>query len=222
MFLCARWVAEDRFNLAKTLRNHKDSPLILLKFDLTYFIAHTKGKYLGRRLTTLPALDANMCAPQEDKEITIVEQGKANEGYFMFQSICALPSNRLFVIITPRKKLWMRLVSNMIILVVEHNCPTTIRMNLNRCVFDRAIYKWTSIATFLIVTWLNSEFAVFTPPTRRGLRSHACKIHQHAFSVQVAPYLNKLPEEVVSTSSVEIFKTLLHARCQFLFPEVFP
>ncbi len=45
MFLCARWVAEDRLNLAKTLRNHKDSSLILLKFDLTYLVAHNQGRY---------------------------------------------------------------------------------------------------------------------------------------------------------------------------------
>ncbi len=70
----------------KTLRNHKDSPLILLKFDLTYLVAHSQGRYLVRRLTTVPALDENMCAPQEDKGITIVEQGiangLANGGYF--------------------------------------------------------------------------------------------------------------------------------------------
>ncbi len=71
--------------------------------------------------------------------------------------------------------------------------------------------------------------AVFAAPTHIGLRGHAFKIHQrrckarrrqHAFSVRVASYLNKLPEEIANASSMEIFKLRLDARWQSLFPEV--
>ncbi len=71
--------------------------------------------------------------------------------------------------------------------------------------------------------------AVFASPTRIGLRGHTFKIHQqrckthrrqHAFSVRVVPYWNKLPEEIVTATSVETFKLRLDARWQSLFPEV--
>ncbi len=69
----------------------------------------------------------------------------------------------------------------------------------------------------------------FVAPTRVGLRGHTFKIHQqwckfrhrqHAFSVRVVPYWNKLPEEFVNASSVEIFNLPLDARWQSFFPEV--
>ncbi len=71
--------------------------------------------------------------------------------------------------------------------------------------------------------------AVFAAPTRIGLRGHTLKIHQqlckahrrqHAFSVRVVPYWNKVPEENVTATSVETFKLLLDAQWQSLFPEV--
>ncbi len=58
--------------------------------------------------------------------------------------------------------------------------------------------------------------AVFAAPTRTGLRGHALKIHQqrcktrrrqHAFSVRVVPYWNKLPEGIVTATSVETLKS---------------
>ncbi len=70
---------------------------------------------------------------------------------------------------------------------------------------------------------------VFCFPHRIGLRCHTFKVpeqrcknrrHQHAFSVRVVPYWNKLPEENVNASSVETFKLRLDARRQSLFPEV--
>ncbi len=70
--------------------------------------------------------------------------------------------------------------------------------------------------------------AVFAAPTHIGLRGHTFKIHQqrcktrrhqHAFSVRVDPYWNKLPEEIVNASSVETLKLRLDARWQSLFPE---
>ncbi len=57
--------------------------------------------------------------------------------------------------------------------------------------------------------------AVFAASTRIGLRSHTLKIHQHrcktrrrqhAFSIRVVPYWNKLPEDIVTATSVEAFK----------------
>ncbi len=63
--------------------------------------------------------------------------------------------------------------------------------------------------------------AVFAAPTRIGLRGHALKIHhqrcktrrrQHAFSVRVVPYRNKLPEDIVTATSVETFKSRLDAQ----------
>ncbi len=71
--------------------------------------------------------------------------------------------------------------------------------------------------------------AVFAVPTRIGLRGHTLKIHQqrcktrrrqHAFSARVVPYLNKLPEDIVTATSVETFKFRLDAQWQSLFPEV--
>ncbi len=71
--------------------------------------------------------------------------------------------------------------------------------------------------------------AVFAARTRIGLRGHTFKIHQqrcktrrrqHAFSVRVVPYWNKLPEEIVTTTSLETFKFRLDAQWQSLFPEV--
>ncbi len=68
---------------------------------------------------------------------------------------------------------------------------------------------------------------VFAAPTRIGLRGHTFKIHQqrcktrrhqHAFSVRVLPYWTKLPEEIVTATSVETFKFQLDARCQSVFP----
>ncbi len=70
--------------------------------------------------------------------------------------------------------------------------------------------------------------AVFAAPTRIGLRGHTLKIHQqqcktrrcqHALSVQVVPYWNKLPEDIVTATSVETFKFRLDAQWQSLFPE---
>ncbi len=43
---------------------------------------------------------------------------------------------------------------------------------------------------------------------------------QHAFSVRVVLYCNKLPGEIVNASSVETFKFRLDARWQSLSPEV--
>ncbi len=71
--------------------------------------------------------------------------------------------------------------------------------------------------------------AVFAAPTRIGLRGHTLKIHQqrrktrrrqHAFSVRVVPYWNKLPEDIVTATYVEAFKFRLDAQWQSLFPEV--
>ncbi len=71
--------------------------------------------------------------------------------------------------------------------------------------------------------------AVFAAPTRIGLRGHTFKIHQqrcktrrrqHALSVRVVPYWNKLPQEIVTATSVETFKFRLDARWQSLFSEV--
>ncbi len=70
---------------------------------------------------------------------------------------------------------------------------------------------------------------VFAAPTRIGLRGHTLKIHQqrfktrrrqHAFSVRVVTYRNKLPEDIVTATSVETFKFRLDAQWQSLFPEV--
>ncbi len=58
--------------------------------------------------------------------------------------------------------------------------------------------------------------AVFAAPTRSGLRGHDFKIplqrrktchHQHVFNVRVVPYWNKLPEEIVNTSSMQKIKS---------------
>ncbi len=73
--------------------------------------------------------------------------------------------------------------------------------------------------------------AVFAAPTRIGLRGHTFKINQqrcktrrsqHAFSVRVVPYWNKMLEEVVTATSVETFQFRLDSRWQSLFPEVPP
>ncbi len=72
---------------------------------------------------------------------------------------------------------------------------------------------------------------VLVASTRTGLRGHSFKIHkqrcktrrrQHAFSVRVNPYWNKLPEEIASTLSLETFKLRLDARWQSIFPEAPP
>ncbi len=72
--------------------------------------------------------------------------------------------------------------------------------------------------------------AVFTAPTRFGLRGHIFKIrqqqfktrhHQQALTVWLVSYWNNLPEKIVNTSLAEIFKMQLYARWQqFLFPEI--
>ncbi len=71
--------------------------------------------------------------------------------------------------------------------------------------------------------------AVFTAPTRIGVRGHTLKIHQHrfktlrhqnAFIVRVVPYWNKLPEDIVTATSVEAFKFRLDAQWQPLLPGV--
>ncbi len=43
---------------------------------------------------------------------------------------------------------------------------------------------------------------------------------KHAFSIPVAPFWKKLPQEMENASSVEIFNVQLHTRCQSLFPEL--
>ncbi len=62
--------------------------------------------------------------------------------------------------------------------------------------------------------------AVFAAPTCIRLRGHTLKSHrqrcktrrrQHAFSVRVVPYWNKLPEDIVTAISVETFKFRLDA-----------
>ncbi len=71
--------------------------------------------------------------------------------------------------------------------------------------------------------------AVFAATTRIGLRGHTFKIHQqrcktrrrqHAFSVQVVPYWDNLPEEIANAPSVETLKLRQDARLQPLFPDV--
>ncbi len=71
--------------------------------------------------------------------------------------------------------------------------------------------------------------AVFAAPTRIGLRGHTFKIHQqrcktrrrqHAFSVRVVPYWNKLSEDIVTATSVGAYKFRLDAQWQSLSPEV--
>ncbi len=60
----------------------------------------------------------------------------------------------------------------------------------------------------------------------KGLRGHAYKFHQQgcytrrrqsAFTIRAVPFWNKLPAEVVNTSSVKSLKTLMDAHWQFLF-----
>ncbi len=77
-----------------------------------------------------------------------------------------------------------------------------------------------------------SQFSMrhrFCFPNHFRLRSHTFRIHrqrcktrrrQHAFSVRVVPYWNKLPEEIVNAPSVETLKLRLDALWQSLFPEV--
>ncbi len=69
---------------------------------------------------------------------------------------------------------------------------------------------------------------VFVAHVHSGLRDHGFKVHQqwgetrhrqHAFSVRVVPYWNKLPEEIVKASSVEAFKLRVDARWQPFSPE---
>ncbi len=63
--------------------------------------------------------------------------------------------------------------------------------------------------------------AAFAAPTRIGLRGHTLKIHQqrckirrrqHVFSVRVVLYWSKLPEDIVTATSVETFKFRLDVR----------
>ncbi len=63
--------------------------------------------------------------------------------------------------------------------------------------------------------------AVFTAPTRIGLRGHTFKIRQqrcknrrrqYVFGIRVVPHWNKLSEEIVNASSVETSKFRLDAR----------
>ncbi len=63
--------------------------------------------------------------------------------------------------------------------------------------------------------------AVFATHTRSGFRVYVFKIHlwrrntrrrQHAFTVRIAPYWNKLPDEIVNPSSVELLKARLGVR----------
>ncbi len=54
--------------------------------------------------------------------------------------------------------------------------------------------------------------AIFAAPTSSGLRGHTFKRsntrrHKHAFSVRVGPCCNRLPEEIVSESSMVNFTT---------------
>ncbi len=76
---------------------------------------------------------------------------------------------------------------------------------------------------------MHGLLTVFAAPTRIGLRGHTFEIHQqrcktrrrqHAFSVRVVPYWNKLPEEKVTATSMETVKFRLDARWQSLFPGV--
>ncbi len=69
----------------------------------------------------------------------------------------------------------------------------------------------------------------FATPTRTGLRGHTFNIHQrrckirrrqHAFSVRVVSYWNKLPEGIVNALTVETFQLRLDARWQSPFPDV--
>ncbi len=55
--------------------------------------------------------------------------------------------------------------------------------------------------------------STFVYLTRQGLRSRVV-------TIRAVPFLNKLPVEIVNTSSVKSFKALLDARWQSLFPEV--
>ncbi len=70
---------------------------------------------------------------------------------------------------------------------------------------------------------LSFVIAVVAAPSRFGLHGHAFKIHQqrcktrhrqHALSVWLFPFWNKLPEEIANVSSVEIFKARLDALWQ--------
>ncbi len=72
---------------------------------------------------------------------------------------------------------------------------------------------------------------VFAAPIRFGLCGHTFKIRQqrrktrrrqHTFSIRVVQYWNKLSEQIVNASLVEIFKLRPDVRLQSLFPEVPP
>ncbi len=76
----------------------------------------------------------------------------------------------------------------------------------------------------VIIKWATDD-AGFAAPTRFGLRGHTFKNHQqrrktrrrqHAFSVQIVPYWNKPPEEIVNDS----FNMGLDARWQSPFSKV--
>ncbi len=71
--------------------------------------------------------------------------------------------------------------------------------------------------------------STFAHPTRKELYGHAYKFHQQrcctrrrqfAFTIRAVPFWNKLPAEIINTSSVKSFKTLLDAHRQSLFPEI--
>ncbi len=71
--------------------------------------------------------------------------------------------------------------------------------------------------------------STFVYPTRQGLRDHAFKFHQQrcctrrrqfAFTIRAVPFWNKMPAEIVNSSSVKSFKALLDVHWQSLFPEV--
>ncbi len=76
--------------------------------------------------------------------------------------------------------------------------------------------------------WELSTGPVFTHSTCTGLRGHAYGFHQQrcytyrrqfAFSIQDAPFWNKLPSEIVSASSVASFKTSLDGcHCSLKYP----
>ncbi len=68
---------------------------------------------------------------------------------------------------------------------------------------------------------------IFTHPTRKGLCGNAYKFHQqinqtrrrkYAFNVRTGLVCNRLPVEIVNTSSVKPIKMLLGAKLRFLSP----
>ncbi len=98
--------------------------------------------------------------------------------------------------------------------------------------FDYSLLSTGELVCMFKITHGLQEFpmeSTFTHPTRKGLRGHAYKFHQqrcctrrrqYAFSIRAVPFWNTLPDEIVNTSSVKSFKTLLDAHWQSLFPEI--